>query len=72
MLDKFRTLLAKLIVRHLNRPLLLVIHAWLWLAADADDLEEKRRYLNEVPQLDPENEPASLALLGLDQARPTS
>ena len=28
-----------------NRPAPLVIRAWLWLAAEADDLEEKRRYL---------------------------
>jgi len=55
-----------------HRPRSLVIRAWLWQAAEADDLEEKRRCLNEVLQLDPENEPASLALLVLDQERPTS
>jgi len=59
MLDKIRTLLAKLIVQHLTRPLFLVIHAWLWLAAETDDVEGNWRCLNEALQLDPENEPAS-------------
>jgi hypothetical protein len=30
--DKFRTLLAKFIVRYLTRPRPLVVQAWLWLA----------------------------------------
>lgn len=46
--------------------------AWLWLAAQADELEDKRRCLNSVLELDPENEYATLALLVLDQRRPTS
>jgi hypothetical protein len=37
-----------------------------------DNLEEKRRCLKAVLALDPENEPASLALLLFDQRRPTS
>jgi hypothetical protein len=49
-----------------------VVRAWLWLAAEADDIEEKRHCLNAVLQLDPENEPATLALLVLNQTRPTS
>jgi hypothetical protein len=49
-----------------------VIQAWLWLAAETDNLEEKRRCLKAVIQLDPENEPASLALLVLDQRRPVN
>ena len=55
---------------HLPRPL--VVQAWLWLAAETDDLQEKRTCLKAVLQLDPENEPASLALLLLHQKRPTS
>jgi len=70
--NSLRTALARLIVRHLRRPRPPVIQPWLWLAAEADPLEEERRCLNAVLQLDPENEPASLALLLLDQQRPTS
>ena len=58
MLDKLRTLLAKLIVKHLTRPLLLVIHAWLWLASDTDDVEEKWRCLQAVLELNPEHQAA--------------
>ncbi len=43
MFDKLRTLLANFAVAHFNRHRSPVIHAWLWLAAEADDLEEKRR-----------------------------
>lgn len=72
MVDRFRILVASLIVHHLRHPRALVIRARLWLAAMADDIEEKRRCLNAVLQLDPENRPASLALLVLDQRRPDS
>jgi hypothetical protein len=48
MFDKFRTLLVNLTVRHLTRPGRLLTRAWLWLAAQADKLEEKRRYLDAV------------------------
>ena len=58
MLDRFRTPLARLIVQHLNRPLLLVIHAWLWLAPDTDDVEEKWRCLQAVLELNPEHQAA--------------
>jgi len=54
--DNLRTRLAQLMVPHL-RPL--VVQAWLWLAAQAEDIEEKRHCLNAALQLDPENEPAS-------------
>ena len=53
-------------------PRPLVVRAWLWLAALTDDLQQKRRCLNAVLYLDPHNEPASLALLLLDQKRPPS
>jgi hypothetical protein len=61
--------MAKAVVRH-PRPL--VLQSWLWLAAETENLEEKRRCLDAVLLLDPENEPASLALLALDQERPES
>ena len=61
MLDQLRTLLAKGIVQHLNRPLLLVIHAWLWLAADTDDVEEKWLCLQAVLELSPEHQAARAA-----------
>ena len=72
MADRARSLLARFIAAHLPGPSFVLIHAWLWLAAKADDLEEKRRCLNAVLRLDPENEPPSLALLLLDQKRPDS
>ena len=61
MIDRLRTLLAKLIVKHLNRPLLLVIHAWLWLAAETDDVEEKWCCLQAVLELNPEHQAARAA-----------
>jgi hypothetical protein len=67
-----RTHVARFTVRHLTRPRPLVIQAWLWLAAEADDLDTKRLCLNAVLDLDPENEPASLALLLFDHSRPES
>ena len=61
MIDRVRTLLARLIVKHLNRPLFLVIHAWLWLAAETDDVEEKWRCLQAVLELNPEHQAACAA-----------
>lgn len=58
--------------RPLRRPRLLVAQAWLWLATEAPTLEEKRRCLEAVLQVEPENEAATLALLVVDQKRPTS
>ena len=49
-LDKFRSLLARFIGHHLHRPLPLVIGAWLWLAAETEDLDEKGRCLEAVLQ----------------------
>jgi hypothetical protein len=43
----------------------LVLAAWHWLAADADDLEEKRRCLETLLGLDPGNESARIALLAV-------
>ena len=51
MIDKFRTLLARFIVKHLTGARALLVHAWLWLAADTDDVEEKWRCLQAVLEL---------------------
>ena len=61
MLDHLRAILAKFIVRHLTRPLLLVIHAWLWLAAETDDVEQKWLFLQAVLELNPEHQAARAA-----------
>jgi hypothetical protein len=52
MIERFRTRLATLIVNRLTRSRPLVVPTWLWLAAEADDLEEKRCCLNAVLELD--------------------
>ena len=67
MLDTFRTLLAKFIVQYLNRPRPLVIRAWFWLAAETEDLEEKRRCLEAVLELNPEGQAARAGLALLHQ-----
>jgi hypothetical protein len=54
MLDRFRTRLARFIIRHLTRPRELVIRAWLWLAAESRDLQDKRHCLSTVVRLDPD------------------
>ena len=59
-------------IRHLHHRHRLVVEAWLWLAAQADDIEEKHRCLNAVLRPDPDSEHASLALLILHQRRPSS
>jgi hypothetical protein len=64
--------LARFMVHQLRLPRPLVIYPWLWLAAKADDLDRKRHCLQAVLQVDPENEPASLAPLLLHQQRPPS
>lgn len=66
------TIFAKYVTPNLRRPRPLVIRAWLWLAAEADRLTEKRLCLETILRLHPENEAATLALLLLDQRRPTS
>jgi hypothetical protein len=57
-----RTLSARLITRLLHRPRALVVRAWAWLCTHTDDLDEKRRCLRAILQLDPELEWAQLAL----------
>jgi len=72
MIDRLRTHLASFIVKHLTRPRMVVVRSWLWLAAKSCDTQAKRRCLHAVLHLDPQNEPASLALLLFDQHRLTS
>ena len=65
MTQHLRTLSARLITRWLRRPRALVVRAWFWLAAQTDDLDEKRRCLEAILELAPDNEPAGAALRGL-------
>ena len=58
MVGKSRTSLARVIVRHLHYPRPLVIQAWLWLAADTDDVEQKWRCVQAVLELNPERQAA--------------
>jgi hypothetical protein len=44
MFEKLPTLLANFVVAHFNYPGPLVIHAWLCLAAEADNIEETPRW----------------------------
>ena len=67
MVNDLRATLARLIVRLLHRPRPLVIHAWLRLAAEADDIDEKRGCPNAVERRDPGNQPSSLTSPVLDQ-----
>lgn len=67
MLNHLRTLSARLITRWLRRPRVVVIRAWAWRCAHTDDLEEKRRCLTAILELDPELEWAQLALLDVQQ-----
>jgi hypothetical protein len=57
-----RTLSARLITRWLRRPRALVVRAWFWLASHVGSLDEKRRCLMAILELDPELEWAQLAL----------
>ena len=72
MLDRSRTTIAKFVVQYLAGAGPLLVAAWFWLAAEADDLTEKRLCLEAILRLDPENEAAPLALLLVDQRRRTS
>jgi len=62
-----RTILARAVVRHLHRPHLLVIRASLWLAAETDDPDEKRRCLEAVLDLNPQSQAARAGLALLHQ-----
>ena len=54
MIDGFPTILARLVGRRLHHRRPLLIQAWLWLAAEADTLQQKRRRLNLVILTHPE------------------
>ena len=51
------------IILNIREPLSLLVAAWRWLAAEADDLDEKRRCLEAILALEPDNERAYMALL---------
>jgi hypothetical protein len=72
MIDRLRRLTAKFLVAHFTRPIFPVAHLWLWFAAEAHDIHDKRCSLNAVLDLDPENGPALLALAVPDEERPES
>jgi hypothetical protein len=57
-----RTLSAHLLTRWLRRPRALVVRAWVWLCAHTEDLDEKRRCLEAILELDSKLEWAQLAL----------
>lgn len=67
MIDGFRTVPAGSIVQHLHRPHSLLVAGWLWLAAEADHIEEKRRRLEAVLELNPESQSARAGLALLHQ-----
>ena len=62
MINRLRTLSARLITRHHIGPRVLQIRAWAWLAAETDDLAEKKRYLEAIMALDPTLDWAQTAL----------
>jgi len=72
MIDVPTRVAARFVVHQLHRPRPLVIRAWLWLAAESAEIGEKRPCLNEVLHLARENQPATSALLVLDETRPTN
>lgn len=65
--DYLRTQLARLITKYLRHPHPLAIRGWLWLTAETDDLEEKRRCLEAVLELSPESQSARAGLALLHQ-----
>ena len=74
MVDRFRTLLTHFAVRWLPGPRSLLLAAWQWLAAEADDLGKKRRCIEAILRLDPDSEWAYTACLWVvqEQTRPVS
>lgn len=67
MLVHLHSVLGRLIVQHLPGPRPLVVRAWFWLAAEADAIEQKRRCLEAVLELNPESQSARAALALLHQ-----
>lgn len=70
MLDELRSILARFIVRHLHHPRSHVVAAPLWLAADADEREERRRCLKAALETDRDNTRALVALVALRLGKP--
>jgi hypothetical protein len=67
MVDKLRTIIAKFIAQHVQRPPCVVAGAWRWLAAQTGNVEEEKRCLWAVLDLDADNTRALLGLLALVQ-----
>jgi len=63
MLDDFRATLAHFMVEHFARRRSVVVGAWHWLAAEADEVEEKKRCVWAILDLDPDNTRALLGVL---------
>ena len=61
MINRLRTLSARFVTRWLPGPRVLLVRAWFWLAAEAPDLDQQRRCLDAILELDPANEAAGLA-----------
>jgi hypothetical protein len=69
MLNRLRTLLARLVVRWLPGLRELLVRAWAWLAAETDDLAERQRCLEQILDLDPDLVWAQVALEGVMEQR---
>ena len=69
MIDRLRTLLARIVTHWLLGPRELLIRAWAWLCADTDDLDEKHRCLEAILELDPDLERANQGLRLVEHQR---
>ena len=69
MINRLRTLSARILTRFFCRPRALIISAWFWLAAQTDELEVKRRCLEAILELDPGLEWAQMALRDVQDRR---
>jgi hypothetical protein len=66
MINRLRTILARFVVNHLSGPPDLLRAAWGWLVGE-DGLDHKRRCLEEILRLEPDNKEAAMALLWVKQ-----
>ena len=62
MIDQLHTHSARFITRHSLGPDALQVRAWVWLAAETDDIAEKVRCLEVIVTLDPQLPWAQVAL----------
>ena len=67
-----RTALARFFIRWLPWPPSLLLAAWGWLAAEAEGLGEKRRCLEAILRLEPDNEQATMVLQQTSWDEPTT